>query len=308
MALKDLFKKFKKKDNKILADDDFCRSDIIFHGEKYLLLLLSYTDNYHQDMVEFLDAESNIDCYPCMIHKIKFSSYDETNESGETISHNRNYMLIGVFDICGFMKIYNFIESVSNKILNTIMTDIINNYEISNMSEANELVNNGIITLCQNPNLDFDLLVCDDGEYLDPNIIKSKAPNVFSGLDILQFVRMQSNYYGYYFAQHAMLEDIDDNMSNVEFKKSVYYNICKKLFKNPSVEKMRMLLRTPLYILPDEDDSLPGDLDDESLDSIFRENYERFSAVADDSTLYEDIDEILEDDEESENMKDEDKM
>lgn len=305
MALKDLFKKFKKKDNKILADDDFCRSDVIFHGERYLILLLSYTDNYHADMVEFLDAERAIDSYPCF-QKIKFSSYDETNDSGETISHNRNYMLLGVADIREFIRLYNFIGSISNKIINTITADIINNYDLSSFPEAQELVENGIIKLNPNPNLDFDLVICDDGEYLDPNIIKSKIPSVFTGLDILPFIEM-GRYYNWNFAIYDMMDNID-NMTDAEFKESVYYNICKKLFKNPSREKMHMLLTTPLYMLPDEDDSLPGDLDDESLDSIFRENYERFSAVADDSTLYEDIDEILEDDEESENMKDEDKM
>lgn len=305
MALKDLFKKFKKKDNKILAYDDFCRSDVIFHGEDYLLLLLSYTDNYHSEMVEFLDAEHNTDYYICR-HKIKFSSYDEKTESGEIISHNRNYMLIGIAGIKDFLVIYDCIESVSNTILKTIITDIVNNYDISNMNEAQELIQNGIIVPNHNPNLKYDILACDYGTYLDPKIIKSKVPNVFTGLDILPFIRME-RHFGNTFVDNDIMTNMN-GMSDQDFKNSIYYNIGKELFKHISKDKMHMLLTTPLYMLPDEDDSLPGDLDDESLDSIFRENYERFSAVADDSTLYEDIDEILEEGEESENMREEDKM
>lgn len=305
MALKDLFKKFKKKNNKISADDDFCRSDVIFHGEDYLLLLLSYTDNYHSEMVEFLDAECNTEYYICR-HKIKFSSYDEKSESGEIVSHNRNYMLIGIAGIKDFLIIYDCIESVSNTVLQTITEDIINNYDISKMNEAQKLIQNGIITTNHNPNLKYDILACDRGAYLDPKIIKSKVPNIFTGLDILPFIRIEE-YFGDTFVDDNIIANIN-GMSDQDFKNSIYYDIGKELFKHISKDKMYMFLTTPLYMIPDEDDNLPGDLDDESLDAIFRENYERFSAVADDSTLYEDIDEILEDDEESENMKDEDKM
>lgn len=304
MALKDLFKKLKKKNTKILSDDNFCRSDIIFHGEDYLLLLLSYTDNYNQDMVEFLDAESNMDC--CVTrHKIKLSSYDETNKDGEVISHNRNYMLFAITDIADFMTIYYCIESVSNTILKTITDDIINNYNIHDIVDVQKLVENGIITINNDPNLDYDVLVCDNGEYLDPKIVRSKVPNVFTGLDILQFIRLNTYFGSTYFD----IDIIGDFPATEEaFRQSEYYNICKELFKHPSRDKIHMLLTTPLYMLPDEDDSLPGDLDDESLDSIFREKYERFSAVADDSTFYEDIDEILSEDEESDNMREEDKI
>lgn len=67
------------------------------------------------------------------------------------------------------------------------------------------------------------------------------------------------------------------------------------------------MLTEPLYKQPD-DDSIPGDVSDEALDEIFREHYERFSAVADDNIQYEDIDEEIADDEESENMREEDKF
>ena len=105
---------------------------------------------------------------------------------------------------------------------------------------------------------------------------------------------------------HNLIVTDIQNMTEEQFKSSEYFEIYAKLFKNPTVKKLKMLLE-PLYKQPDEDDdSIPGDISDESLDEIFRENYERFSAVADDLTQYEDIDEELDDDEESENMRKED--
>ena len=53
------------------------------------------------------------------------------------------------------------------------------------------------------------------------------------------------------------------------------------------------MLIKPRCLQIDDDDGIPGDISDESLHEIFKEEYERFSAISDDSIHYKDIDEIL---------------
>ena len=77
------------------------------------------------------------------------------------------------------------------------------------------------------------------------------------------------------------------------------------IIKNPCIENLSAVTK-PIYLRSDEDeeDELTADLPIEALDEIFQQEYDRFvNPTADAGVEYEDIDERLGDDEETENMR-----
>lgn len=293
-----------KKVNKLESDNSYCYSSVIWNSEDYLILLLSFTEDYFEQIIELQDAVKNI---ISLRSKIIFSSYDEKTDKKDEdgndiwIIHKKYYMLIGGHHM-GFNLIYRNIHDLGNYVLSKITNEITNNckyYYFSTLIEDGVL--NGFI---KNPQYDTYIKI-KYTECVDPDVVLKRLPEKFTGRDLLRFIFSTCGDATFKDLHNLIVTDIQ-NMTEEQFKSSEYFEIYAKLFKNPTVEKLKMLLE-PLYKQPDEDDdSIPGDISDESLDEIFRENYERFSAVADDLTQYEDIDEELDDGKESENMRKED--
>ena len=201
-----------------------------------------------------------------------------------------------------FSKIYHYIHDLGNRALSKITDEIINNCDDI---KFRLLIKDGILSNFINEPK-YDTYIKFENEYYDdPDIILKRLPNGFTGKDLFNFI----NSYGFNGDLLANLDDILNmkiiSMTEKNFKLSKYFDIYSSLIKNPTVEKLKMTLE-PLYKQPD-DDNIPGDVSDESLDEIFREHYEKFSAISDEYIHYEDIDEELADDEESENMHTEDK-
>lgn len=302
MKLKDIFNNIFKPPrhiNKVESDDQYCHSKLIWNSEENIIILLSYTEDYFGEIIELQDAIKNISA---LSSKIIYSSYDEKtdkkDENGNDIwiIHKKYYMLIGG-STSAFSHIYYYIHNLGNNVLNKITDEIVNN---CSSKDFKTLIDDGILYgFKDNPEYDIYKRI-GTIFYNDPDIILKRLPNGFTGKDLLQFIYINND--NYYAADlNVILKTDIINMTEEEFKSSKYFDIYTTLFKNPTVKKLSMLLE-PLYKQPD-DDSIPGDVSDETLDEIFRENYERFSAVADDSMYYEDIDEELGDDEEYENMR-----
>lgn len=315
MSLKNIlnkFKSYKLNKNKIESDDSYCYTDIIWSDRNNLIILISFSQDYFEQIIEIQDAMNYT--WQGLCGKIVYSSYDEEvtkeDENGNTITnliiHKKHYMLIGGSPLA-WQELYMNIHDLGNEILAKITNEIKNNCDPIYFKN---LIDDGVF---------LDFYSSDNREYIynalaetkngttytDPVILISNLPNGFTGRDILKFIKIYNS--DETIIRNALSAIIDIKyMPNSLFKNHELYPLYSVLFKEPTVEKLNMLLE-PLYKQPD-DDSIPGDVSDESLDAIFKEHYERFSAISDDSVQYEDIDEELADDEESENMREGDKI
>ena len=316
MGFKNILNKFnfyKSSKNKTESDDSsYCYTNVIWNTIDNLIILISFSEDYFEQIIDIQDAINYT--WQGLCGKIVYSSYDEEvtkkDENGNTttnlIIHKKHYMLIGGNPLA-WQELYMNINDLGNEILDKITNEIKHN---CNPIYFKNLIDDGVF---------YDFHESENGEYpynipmetksgtiyTNPTILISNLPNAFTGRDILKFIKIYSKDKST--GRNALGGIMDIRyMPNNLFKNHELYPLYSALFKDPTVEKLNMLLE-PLYKQPD-DDSIPGDVSDESLDAIFKEHYERFSAVADDSTEYEDIDEELADDEESENMREGDKL
>ena len=301
MKLKNIFNKiFKPKPKKVESDNSYCYSKIIWNEKENLIILISFTEDYFEQIIEIQDA---MNCsWQNLVGKIVYSSYEEEtdkkDEDGNNIVviHKKYYLLIGGAPLA-WQDLFMNISNLSNDILSKISNEIINN---CNPEDFMHLVDDGILygfshEYCYDSPKEI-IAKAGDIHHLctDPEVLLSRLPNGFTGRDLLKFIKIIN--IGREITMNGDLIFNVSKMDNNGFKDYYLYPLYCALFKDPTVKKLKILLE-PLYKQPD-DDSIPGDVSDESLDEIFREQYERFSAVVDEDILYEDIDEEVTDDEE----------
>lgn len=293
----------KNKVNKVKSKDSYCYSDIIWNDEDNLIILISYSEDYNESVIEILDAANQF--HSRLLTKVVFSSYDEEtdkkDEDGNTIwiIHEKRYLLIGG-PVREWNSLYFSISTLSNPILDKISGEIVNN---CSARDFEYLINDRILS-------DFKYSKIKPFTYDKPSVymncktsnidtIIQRLPNAFKSRDIIKFIIV--NKPNVVISLYDVIFEIQ-HMSEEKFRDTVYYNIFKHLFKtDPTIEKITEFTQ-PLYKQADmDDDFIPGDISDESLDEIFRKDYERFSAVRDDDISFNDIDEILADDDENMN-------
>lgn len=313
MKIKNILNKLRAlftKNNEIISDDSYCYSQIVWKTKDNIIILLSFTENYFEQIMEIQDAINY--SWQGLCSKIVYSSYEEEvtaeDEDGTIydtqIVHKKYYMLIGGSPLA-WQELYMNIHDLGNEVLNKITDEITNNCDPFYFKN---LIDDGILYNFRyseenEMNYDASKVSKNNYTYTDPEVLLKRLPNGFTGRDILKFIKVCHGT----IVTNGLSSIIDVKyMPDNLFKNHGLYPLYAAVFKDPTIEKLNMVLE-PLYKQPD-DDSIPGDVSDESLDAIFREHYEKFSAVADDSTHYEDIDEQLSDDEESENMHERDKM
>ena len=295
MIFKNFFNKIFKtrsKNNKINAGESYCYTNMVWNSEDNIIILISFTEDYFEQIIDIQDAVNYT--WQELSSKIVYSSYEEEtdklDENGNPIIiiHKKHYLLIGGAPL-EWESLYANIHDLSNEVLSKISKEIVNNCSadyFKNLVEDGILY--GFINECN-----YDTLKeCGEYSYTDPEILLKRLPSGFTGRDLLKFIKIhragiESNAW-------EQLLDLRYTF-NERFLKHQLYQLYSALIKDVTIEKLRMVIE-PLYKQPD-DDSIPGDVSDETLDAIFRENYERFSAIMDDSIQYEDIDEELTDDE-----------
>lgn len=294
---------------KVLSDDSYCYANMVWNSENYIIILLSFTENYFNEIIDLQDAIHNSEFSNDIASKIVYSSYDEETDKQDGdgkniwIIHKKNYMLIGGTPE-QWEHIYMSINDLGNNVLAMITYEITKNCYAKSFKN---LIDDDIIGhfTYNNHKPEYDEMIDVEGAgaklvCVDPEIIMSRLPNGFTGKDILKFIDVLSvGDLAHTNAYYCLKSDV--KLSNDVFAKSPFYPIYFELFKHPKSKKLKMIFE-PLYKQPD-DDGIAGDIDDESLDAIFRERYEKFSALADESIHYEDIDEQLAEDEESENIR-----
>ena len=302
------FRKLNK--NKTNANNSYCYTNVVWNTENNLIILVSFSEDYFGQIIELQDAINYT--WQGLKSKIVYSSYDEEvtrkDENGKSFTdlliHKKYYMLIGGSPLA-WQELYMNIHDLGNEVLGKITNEIINNCD---SDYFRNLIDDGVFNnFYKNENILYDipLVTKNNLTYTNPVSLIERLPNGFTGKDILKFINIYNSDGSLGFNAYGYIINLK-YMPNALFKNHDLYPLYSALFKNVTIEKLNMVLE-PLYKQPD-DDSIPGDITDEALDEIFREHYERFSAVSDNNIEYEDIDEVLEEDEETENMRDEDKL
>ena len=132
MQIKNIFNKLIKRKNKIESDDSYCYSKIIWNTPDNLIMLISFTENYFEQIIDIQDAINYT--WQGLCSKIIYSSYDEEitkedengNKIDELIIHKKHYMLIGG-DPLAWQELYMNIHDLGNSILEKITIEIKNN-------------------------------------------------------------------------------------------------------------------------------------------------------------------------------------
>lgn len=288
MSLKKFISKFK---NKIIKES-YVKTEVIYNHKTNFMILISFTQNYFNEAIEFLAA-----CNDAKGIRVKYvhSSYEEDNkkdENGNPIIHIKNYILIGGTSEA-YCNLYYRIDNIANSLLNAITKEIYNYRYYVDFKDLSLFYFNDFKYYDSDSNTinyDTEIKACDFIYFDDAKKILSKLPIGFTGQNILKFINIYSS--SSYWDAYTILYD-------AYYKESVLYKdfIChldelfNALTKNPTDTTLKNFVG-PQYLVQD-DDVIPGDLTDESLDEVFRQEYDKFNAVRSDDLIYEDIDEQL---------------
>lgn len=300
MKIKNLFNKSKNKYEK--SKESQLYSEVIYNAEENFLVLFSFTDNFFNEATEFLSFCSFPHRYDSIMVKYVHSAYNDhikntDNGSPDTyIVHDRNYILIGGNDEEYSRLIYNS-DNLANEFVQQILFNISKYRQIS---KYENLINNGAMDKKDffyksiDPIYDTVFYYMNSEVYTDDyHVIIERLPNAFTTQDILKFIKC----YGlrayplnaYIILYNAFIKDISEFVFIVY---GVLRPMYDALIKNKDTYKN---IVGPQYLVAD-DDTYPGSIDDESLDEIFREKYDRYLNVTNDNNIeYEDIDEVISD-------------
>ena len=282
-----------------------------------MIVLFSYSIDKNEHIVDFIEACANSNVYVKSLHSSFEEEVKESNGENRNIVHIRSYLVMGG-NMENISNIFNNIISLSNEFLIELSFDIRANCSPECFTQ---LFDYGVI----NENYFEYYQVYKTGKYMDrleattqegihimynnPEVIFSNLPNGFTSQSILKFIKII--YYNEKFYKETNAYELIELFNNMDnpIATSVFEELRKplygKLVKKPSIENILKLI-DPLYLQIEGDEIFAGDVDDETLDEIFRQQYDKFTGVYDDTIHYEDIDEELAADEETENMRPED--
>lgn len=315
MKIKELFK---RKNKKKYPKDDYIRSELIYSSYNNFIILISFSDNYYQDVANFIASNCNT-----LKMKLAQSSYEvdtgkvDVDDEPITVTKNDNYLLIAGSPISYLISFEN--TDISNSILVCITKEI---YENMAMDDFSKLIQDNILNErlfkiknrkdINNMNLIYTnemLQVCI--EYNNIQCIMNKLPSVFTNYDVFNIIKL--SYVNDITGRYRGSVVINDLLSPTAFIDGIRDDIIKTIFNglvpNPNLISIRKLIdyiHTPIYkrVILDNDELLHGSINPSNLDELFQQRYDRFNAIANDNTAYVDIDEILSaDDPEYDNLQ-----
>ena len=301
MKIKNLFNKSKNKYEK--SKESQLYSDVIYNAEDNFLILFSFTDDLFNEATEFLSFCNFPHTYDSIMVKYVHSAYNDhikntDNGSLDTyIVHDRNYILIGGNDEEYSRLIYNS-DNLANEFVQQILFNI---SKYRQMSKYKDLIENGAMDKKDffykslDPVYDTVFYYMNSEVYTDDyHVIIERLPNAFTTQDILKFIKCYGlrayTLNAYIILYNAFIKDISEFVFIVY---GVLRPMYDALIKNKDTYKN---IVGPQYLVAD-DDTYPGSIDDESLDEIFREKYDRYLNITNDNNNieYEDIDEVISD-------------
>ena len=278
-------KKLFSKNKNNYIDENVLYSSIIYNTRKSIIVLFSYTEPYFYSMIEFITACSKVELRTIST-QIDFETDPEEPDvdkefviKPEKILKQRQYVICSG-PINKYVDLYKNLD-LGNEILISLQEEI---YEKVNSVAFGSLINDGILDKSKFKYIDYKTTNYDAGisirgiNIVNTSVLKRRLPNGFSIRDILYILTSDTSYF------MDMIEIFTDDE---------ILTVVEPIIGSKDINKFRYIVNTPKYLLDDEYGFI-GDIEDETLDDIFKEKYNRFNAI--DEVVYMDIDEALSDD------------
>lgn len=290
--------KNKKVSKKIINEDDYIKSTLVHisyaTSNPTMYILFTFSNSYCSSAIDILNNITNKCVYIQSSDDIDTEEVDE--DGNEIIEYRDKYYLLCPLHIPYDIQLLIFNVDMSNAFLNKIINEVyenINSSYFENTDIYNTILNKNLF-MNRNINIKENMLEYNDIIYTDVQGLLKKLPSEFSGIDLCHILYMNRRESIFKLDELYKINLTEDEIAHV-------YN---GVFKNPSRENIYKL-NEPLYKRNiDEDELIHGNLSSHDIDQIFKEQYNRFSAIANDNTSYMDIDEVIsEDDPEYNNLQ-----
>ena len=304
-TIKAAFKTAKEKLSNIIRYKDnssYIYTDTLYNTQSNFIVFISFSEDYLSDAVEIIEAANN--SFGDIHVKYNHTEYDEhsddKDEEGKyiVISHKKHYLLMsGASE--DYAELYTRIANLGNSILKAISKEIVNKRA---PSAFDDLIKDHVLNIAdfKDDCPEYDEYIATGGRchYDDISLIMKRLPNSFSTIDLLELVNCYDDVFE---ATSAYDMIVNAYKYRCENHKSLIETIFSKFFTeliNGEVtdEKIFMNIIGPKYAYDYDDIGSFGDNTDAEIDDIFKEQYDRFSAISDptDNIHYESIDEVIE--------------
>lgn len=281
-------------------EDSYIYTETLYNASKNLIVFVSFSNDYLSDAAELLEAA--YDSHRHSVHvKYNHTEYDEylDNEDDDgryRVIEHRKYYLLFAGNPDEYNAFYSRISNLGNAILKSISKEIFNNRcpsEFERLIKDNVFRNGDFKT--EEPQYDEYVRTGDRCHYDNVALIIKRLPNSFSTIDLLELVNCYNDTFEACSAYNMLLKA--QHSSNGENYRSLMGTIFSEFFdeliSDMSVSAFTELIG-PKYKIS-TDIGFQGASSDADIDDIFKQQYDRFNAIADLETIqYEDIDEIME--------------
>ena len=268
----------------------------VYNSKDRLTILISFDLVYSSDIIEFLTYTSGIIGLTVTYH----NSWHEEKILPDSFSksyilrHNNYYLLISGNDKA-YDTLYYCSSNIANAILNRIAIEILNNRTYNAYPTFMDVYGYTKNRFIKKPEYDKNIIVDGRYEYTDIKLLLSRLPKIFTSVDLLKLV--DCYYYNDLTTKRITLYEFIVTIyktNNLYFKtmKEMYFKDLFNCIYKDATDLMLKNLVGPKYLIQDND-LIPGDLDNESLDDIFKQKYEKFYGVKSNDIEYQDIDEVI---------------
>lgn len=279
-GLKKLFKKQKN----VTSNDEYVKSKVIYNTSLKLMILVSFTEEYFYDAIEFCSACTNSGVKT----KLAQSSYEEetTDKDGNKtiIYHPKYYLLVSSYP--GHYGVIFGKIALSNNILKSIKDDLTNTISCTEIDICSNVFNYYILDKDEfkKDDIKYDDLIthintqCDNIPY-----IMNQLPSSFSLADMIDVFEVY-------------LEDgrIRTLREAYKYDQKAIIHFLRMLNNNLSTDTIQMLINSPVIAIDLDDDDINGYMSDEDIDTIFKQDYDKFVGITDEEIAYDELaDEIL---------------
>ena len=297
--IKDKINKKNKKTS--TTNESYLNTEVVYNVKENFIILISFTEDYFYSVMEFLSyRRTYLNLNIQLADSIYSEVLDETDafEDNIRIIHNKYYLLIGG-ESAFYNNLFRWTDNMANFVMQAIITEIYNN---RTSSDFKTLIDHGILVEAKfkykNVKPDYDHYANENipktHTYDDASLIMSRIPDCFTGQNLLKFIHCyqfgeESDYYtavDIIYKAYADGNSIFQLLIERDFK-DLYHS----LVKNPTKEILMNFIG-PQYLV-ESAEAITGDVSDDQLDEIFKQQYDRFNAIRDDFIKYEDIDEVI---------------
>lgn len=294
-GIKAAFQAVKEKLSNITRCKDnssYIYTETLYNATKNFVVFVSFSNDYLSDGAELLGAITNCNAIKAKYNHIQYDEYLDNDNGGYNVIEHRKYYIILSGDSHAYNMFYKEISNLANPLLKAISKEIFNS-RVS--SDFEDLIKDNIFNIgdfkSNNPQYDEYIKAAEYCYHDNISLIIKRLPSSFSTIDLLEIV----NCYDREFIATSALDMIHEACNSNRCKcliGTVFSKFFNALLHDISDETLYKIIG-PKYKI-DADMGFYGIYSDAEVDDIFKEQYDKFSAIANPNIHYEDIDEILE--------------